>query len=113
MTEIRISPLAMEDLRQIRQYIADALCNETAAVKTVKKIVDGIRILETFPDSGAPLSGVVGFATDYRYVICGRYAAFYRHDGGAVFVDRVLYGRRDFMRILFDLPEAGNESFML
>lgn len=109
MTEIRISPLAMEDLRQIRQYITVELTNEAAAVKTVTKIMDGIRMLAIFPDSGAPLSGVVGFDTDYRYVICGRYAVFYRHDGGAVFIDRVLYGRRDFMRILFDWPESGEE----
>ncbi len=109
MIEIRISPLAMEDLRQIKQYIADELSNEKAAVKTVAKITDGIRRLETFPKSGAPLSGIIGVETDYRYVVCGHYVFFYRYDGNAVFVDRVLYGRRDFIRILFDFPESVGE----
>lgn len=99
----------MEDLRQIKRYIADELGNETAAVKTAAKITNGIRMLATFPESGAPLSGVIGFETDYRYVVCGHYAVFYRYDGGSVFVDRVLYGRRDYMRILFDFSEPEKE----
>ena len=105
MAEIRISPLAMEDLRQIRQYIAEDLCNEKAALKTVAKITDGIRMLEVFPESGALLSGIVGFDTDYRYLVCGHYAVFYRCEEKTVYVDRILYGRRDLMRILFHLPE--------
>ena len=105
MTEIRISPRAADDLREIKQYIVDDLCNEKAAIKTITKITDGIKMLETFPESGALLSNMVGFDTDYRYLVCGNYAVFYRYDGNAVFVDRILYGRRNFMRILFHLPE--------
>ena len=36
---------------------------------------------------------------------------FYRVNGQDVYIDRVLYGRRDYLRILFpDLPQNDNEG---
>ena len=58
-------------------------------------------MLVDFPLSGAPLSSVVGFETDYRFLVCGNYIAFYRTDNQTVNITRVLYGRRNFMQILF------------
>jgi plasmid stabilization system protein ParE len=37
----------------------------------------------------------------YRYVVCGSYLIFYHTADYAVHIDRVLYGRRDYMAILF------------
>ena len=34
-------------------------------------------------------------------LVCGDYLAFYRVDGDTVYVDRILYGRRDYMALLF------------
>lgn len=58
-------------------------------------------MLAEFPNSGAPLAGAVGIETDYRYLVCGNYTAFYRVENETVYIVRILYGRRDFMRILF------------
>ena len=55
----------------------------------------------SFPNSAPALSGIVGFETDYRYLVCGNYTAFYRVQSETVYIVRVLYGRRDFMRVLF------------
>ena len=37
----------------------------------------------------------------YRYLVCGSYLIFYHLSEDAVHIDRVLYGRRDYMALLF------------
>ena len=101
MAEIRFSPDALEDLKEIKGYITDDLQNENAAENTIGTIMDRIKQLIDFPDMGAPLSSVAETQSDYRYLICGSYTALYRHDEDVVYVVRVLYGRRDYMRVLF------------
>ncbi len=70
------------------------------------KIMQTVRLLASQPKIGAPLSSIVDADTDYRFLVCGNYTAFYRYESKTVFIDRVLYGRRDFMKILFgELPD--------
>lgn len=38
---------------------------------------------------------------EYRYIICGSYMVFHHYQEDTVYIDRVLYGRRDYMAILF------------
>lgn len=106
MADISFSPEAVSDLQQTKAYIADELCNEQAAVHTIAKITGRIRELAMFPEMGAPLSSIVDFATDYRFLVCGNYMAFYRFENQTVYVIRILYGRRDFMRTLFGAPRT-------
>ena len=101
MAELRFSPESFRDLRDIRDYIAEELFNPTAAEKTVSEILENIQMLSRFPQSGAPLSAVIGIETDYRFLVCGSYMAFYRVEGGTVYVVRILYGRRNYMELLF------------
>ena len=39
--------------------------------------------------------------SDYRFIVSGNYISFYRAYGKEVYVDRILYARRNYMRILF------------
>ncbi len=105
MVKVKLSEAAIADLQQIKDYITDELCNEKAAVNTVTKITKRLRILADYPQSGAPLSGIADIETDYRFLVCGNYTAFYRFEGQTVEVSRILYGRRDIMRILFGESE--------
>lgn len=105
MVEIKFSPEAIADLQQTKAYIAEELCNEQAAVSTVAKITKRIRMLADFPESGAPLSSVIDIETDYRFLVCGNYTAFYRFENNIVFIVRVLYGRRNYIQILFGEPQ--------
>ena len=102
MAEIRFSPDALKDLQEIKSYISDDLQNEIAAENTVKTIMNRVKQLKDFPDMGAPLSSVAQTQSDYRCLICGSYTAFYRHEEDTVYIIRVLYGRRDYMRVLFE-----------
>ena len=104
MAKINFSPTAINDLKEIKSYITDDLCSEKAAVNIIKKIMMRIRQLEDFPEIGALLSSIVRIETPYRFIICGKYIAFYKLDGDEVHIIRVLYGRRNYIQTLFDLP---------
>lgn len=101
MAEIKFSPKAISDLQQTKAYIAEELCNEQAATGAVASITRRIRMLADFPESGAPLSSIIDIETDYRFLVCGNYMAFYRFENDVVYIVRVLYGRRNFVQILF------------
>ena len=101
MYKISFSPEAVDDLKEIKQYIKDELCNEQAAKNTVAKILKKVKMLSDFPERGSSLSAIIGFDTDYRYLICDNYIAFYRIENKNILIVRVLYGRRNYMQILF------------
>ena len=106
MNKLRYSPEALNDLETIWSYIHDELQNPAAAQKTVSGILDTIEKLRDFPEIGALISAITDIDSDYRYLVYGKYISFYRIEGPAVIIDRILYGRRDYLRVLFgDLPE--------
>lgn len=101
MNELYLSPEAQTDLEEIKAYIADELENPSAALATVNRITKTLRILRTHAFAGAPLSSVTDVESDYRFLVSGNYLAFYRAYGNTVYVERILYGRRDYLRTLF------------
>ena len=80
MNNLHLSDEAQADLAGIKSYIAKNLENPSAAISTVRIITKDIRRLRE---------------------VTGSYLTFYRVLDNDVYVDRVLYGRRDYLRILF------------
>lgn len=108
---IYYSPEAQNDLDEIWEYISVELCNPQAAENTISKIMDTVDGLKDFSEIGALLSSITEVESDYRFLISGNYMIFYRVIEKDVYIDRVLYGRRDYLRILFsDLPRDDNEG---
>lgn len=106
MNNLHLSDEAQNDLAGIKQYITEDLENPTAAVATVRKITKAIRSLREHALIGPLLSSIANVDSDYRFLVTGNYLTFYRVSGKDIYVDRVLYGRRDYLRMLFtDLPE--------
>jgi len=101
MSNIKYTPEAEDDLAIIKEYISEKLGSPVAALNTVTKISNKIRKLEQFPEMGAPLSSIINIITDYRFLVCANYLAFYRIEGNDVYIIRILYGRRDYVTILF------------
>ena len=101
MAKLHISPVAQSDLRDAKEYISTELEDPAAAADTVSKTAKAIRCLIDFPDSGALLSSIVDMPNHYRFLLCGSYMVFYRHEDKTVSVMRVLYGRRDYVKALF------------
>ncbi len=86
---------------EIWDYIALDLQNPPAAQRVIDGILDVVDLLATFAEGGALLSSITDVETDYRFLVSGHYLVFYRVGNGDVYVDRVLYGRRDYLRLLF------------
>ena len=97
MAKIVFSPKAKNDLTEIGDYIAFQLHNKSAARNIITKIRNSVYVLKDFPESGTPLTY---FDVTYRYLVCGSYMIFY-HLSDNIFIDRILYGRRDYLNILF------------
>lgn len=101
MNRLFISPAAEKDLLEIKQYISDELVNPVSAIKIISQITKRIRDLIDFPETGVLLSTKIGFDTDYRFIVSSSYLIFYRFVEKSIYVDRVLYAKRDYIRILF------------
>ena len=110
MTELLYTPQAHKDLHDIRSYINEELLNPSASVNVLTRITKKIRSLAKYPLMGSALSSIADVVTDYRYLVCGNYTAFYRYDSNAVYIIRILYGRRDFMKILFGAVLDDNDD---
>lgn len=102
MLQLRINPVAKNDLIEIKRYIADELENPDAAINVVVGIVESYQKLKEFPKVGRKLSGKIGIPTDYRYIISGKHIIFYKVDEIYVSIYRILYGKRDYTKLLFD-----------
>ena len=111
MAKIKYSDAATQDLEQIGDYISETLKNPIAARNTVSRIQDAIDKLEEFPLIGSPLIPVMGSVTDYRFLVCGNYLAFYRVEDDIVSIGRILYGKRNYLSVLFPNIAKNAESY--
>lgn len=97
--KLLLTAAARQDLKDIHQYISTSLRNPSAARNVVQNITAQIRGLEDFPEMGT-LVFLEESPITYRYLVSGNYMSFYHIQRDAVIVDRVLYGRRDYLQIL-------------
>jgi len=107
MIKVSLSPDAERDLSRIKDYIAEELDNPTAANRVLAGITKRISALSEFPALGPSLETIFSLQSDYRFLVCGNYIAFYLYEQDMVLVDRVLHGKRDFVKVLFgDLSDS-------
>ena len=102
---VRYTAQALHDLDEVWDYISFELQNPQAAEKTVNRILDKVDQLVEFAQSGALLSAVSEVMGEERFLVCDSYMIFYHSEKQEVTIDRVLYGRRDYLRVLFDKTE--------
>ena len=103
--KIHYSAESRRDLDGIWDYIVSDLQNPSAAERIVDRIMDDVDRLESHAEIGAPLSSIADIESDYRFLVTGSYLTFYRVRDNDIYVDRVLYGRRDYLRILFGVVQ--------
>lgn len=101
MPKIRVNPVALQDLKEIKAYITEEFSNPDAALRIVKKIIDSYSKLKDFPLTGTPLASIIDIETDFRFLVCENYIIFYKVNERYVSIYRVLYGRRDYLNVLF------------
>ena len=100
--KIHYSPESRRDLDNIWDYIVSELQNRSAAERVIDRIMDAVDPLKNFAEMGTPLSSIADVGTDYRFLVSGNYMVFYRIQGSDVYIDRVLYGRSNYINILFN-----------
>ena len=100
MTQVKLSAAAKADLQETRRYISSVLSNPSASKQTMKRITSYLHTLEQFPEAGTSVL-IPGSPAAYRDLVCGSYMVFYHIHIEEVMVDRILYGRRDYLSILF------------
>ena len=99
--KIHYTPEAKRDLDDIWDYIVSELQNRSAAENTVNHIMDAVDQLEAHALIGTPLASIADIDSNYRFLVSGNYMVFYRANGNDIYIDRILYGRREYMRVLF------------
>ena len=99
--KIHYSSESRRDLDGIWDYIVSDLQNRSAAERVIDHIMDAVDPLKNFAEMGTPLSSIADIGTDYRFLVSGNYMVFYRVQDNDVYIDRVLYGRSDYMSVLF------------
>lgn len=60
-----------------------------------------IQMLPEQPYMGPSLDAIIEIETDYRYLLSGNYYIFYKFDGTAISIYRIIYMRCDIIRVLF------------
>lgn len=105
MNKIVLSAEAQADLINIRDYITTELENPEAALRVVSSITQRLFMLQEHAMLGARLSSALKLESNYRFLVCGNYHAFYRVEKTTIYVDRILYYRQDFMRALFGIEQ--------
>ncbi len=98
---LHYSPDSLQDLDEIFDYIALKKQNPIAARNTVLGIREAIADLKTLDNIGVRAFLPNNLETDYRFVKHNNYLVFYRQDGTDVYIDRIIYGKRDYIQILF------------
>jgi len=99
---IRVLQLAQSDIREIHRYISEDLSNPEAAVRRIKKIETLIRSLTNIPARLPLVLDDYLASKGLRMMVVKTHLVFFviREDIKTVSVIRILYARRDWMRLL-------------
>ena len=100
--KIRYTPAAVDDMDEIFSYISQD--NVATAEMMLEKINKEIVKLVEFPNMGSVLSEeeYTIIQRGYRFIVVHPYLVFYRITDNTVIICRILHGRRDYLRKLFD-----------
>ena len=90
---VEYSKVAVRDLDRVW---AEASKSKEITGKYLDELLDKIEAKADFPASGSPLYYENGF-TGYYFIVFKAYLVFYRIKDSSILVDRILYGKSDYM----------------
>jgi addiction module RelE/StbE family toxin len=99
---VKLTEPAKTDLEEIDDYISNELSAPLTAEKMIDTIEEALAKLSFSPQSYSKVRDDRLSAKGYRWIGMKHYLAFYTIDEPqkTVYVERILYGRRDWKRIL-------------
>lgn len=100
MTKIEYSPMALEDLKSIREYITDNWGDDVAE-RIMKNILVDILRLEQYPLLGISLEKIIDISTEYRYLFSEKNYIIYRIKYDRIQIIRIINERQNYIGRLF------------
>lgn len=102
--KIEITQEAERDFENIFTYISETLCNRKAAISMISLLDKNIRVLKDMPNSYPTAKDTYLKKMGIRFFAVKNYIVFYTVDDeeGKVYIVRILYGRRNWLKILRD-----------
>ncbi|MBQ7145984.1 MAG: type II toxin-antitoxin system RelE/ParE family toxin [Lachnospiraceae bacterium] len=100
---VAYSPLALQDLLRVRDEVFSACRDKETTDRYMNDLMDAVEAVADFPEIGSPLYYENLFTSYYR-ISFKAYLIFYRLEEKRLLVERVLYGKTDYLRLLF--PEG-------
>lgn len=97
--QVEYSKAAIRDLDRVWAEVFEASKNIEITEKYIEELLDKVEKKSDYPKSGLPLYYENTF-TGYYFVVFKAYLAFYRLEKETMLVDRILFGKSDYMRIL-------------
>ncbi len=102
MITVNYSPRALQDLKNIQDYITYDSGDLYLAQNILHDIVAHNDQLSVFPELGQRLSERILVNTNYRYIVIHNYVSLYTYFNDSVSIDRVISARQDFVSIVID-----------
>lgn len=102
MYKLEFLPIALNDMVEIVGYIGNTLKNPIAAGNLSSEFVNAAEVLSEFPYSNPVYVPLRPLKHEYRKLLVKSYLMFYWVDEEkkVVTVSRVIYGKRDYGKIL-------------
>ncbi len=96
---VHYSKIAIRDLDRVFSEVYEASQSLDLSKRYIDELLDKVEKKADFPKSGFPLYYENSF-TGYYYLIYKAYLVFYRVEENSILVDRVLFGKSDYIRRL-------------
>lgn len=96
---VKYSKIAIQDLDRVWTEVFEASKDYDTTEKYINGLMDKVETKASYPESGSPLYYEDSF-TGYYFVVFKAYIAFYRIKKDVMLVDRILFGRSDYMSCL-------------
>lgn len=100
MYRLKYLPLALNDLRDITDYIADTLKAPKAAVDLLDVLEESISRLKQFPYSCKIYQPVSDTENEYRILPIKNYFVFYVVNEEVAEIHRIVYAKMDLTRVI-------------
>lgn len=97
--KVEYSKAAIRDLDRVWAEVYEASKDYEITTRYLDDLMDKVEAKANYPQSGSPLYYQNSF-TGYYFVVFKAYIAFYRLEKDIMLVDRVLFGKSDYMRKL-------------
>ena len=110
MARLEYSQIVRRKLKKLRNELTQNY-GENNSKKIMSHITNGIRRLETFPQSSTRISSKYGIECDYSYIFVEHNYFFYRiKDKDTILILEMFHEKEDFMRKLFGIVTTSQET---